>query len=356
VAPSATKAQKLDGIQVGRAGAALLVVCYHAGRMLSLPQYLGHITALGKMFAFGNAGVDFFFALSGFIIYFVHQADIGKPSRLGHYVWRRVTRIYPMYWVATVIVITFAILKHDWQILNANHIVKSFFLSPSLEDPLLGVGWTLTHEMFFYTVFAFAIASRAVGAALAFCWVLLVLVGFYHTSDVAFLRFAQSPYHLQFALGIFSAVALGKSKSQYAWIAFASGLLLFIGASLLIDLHRLSNDQITSRCVFGIGSALILYGIAAMEKRGILRVPGWAAFFGGASYSIYLFHTIIIGLFAKALFQIVSVSLPSAGVFVGTVFVAVLVGCAAYQTIEVPLQSLVRSWGKSSKLRVAPTA
>jgi exopolysaccharide production protein ExoZ len=356
VAPSAIRVQKLDGIQVGRAGAALLVVCYHAGRMLSLPQYLGHITALGKMFTFGNAGVDFFFTLSGFIIYLVHQGDIGKPSRLGHYVWRRVTRIYPMYWVATAIVITFEILKHDWAILNANHIVNSFFLSPSLEDPLLGVGWTLTHEMFFYAVFAFAIASRTVGAALALCWALLVLVGFYHTSDVAFLRFVQSPYHLQFALGIFSAAALRKSKSKYASIAFASGVMFFLGASLSINLHHLSDDQITSRCVFGVGSALILYGIATMEQEGILRVPRWAAFFGAASYSIYLFHTIVIGLFAKALFRSVSMPLPPAGVFIGAVCVAVLAGCVAYQTIEVPLQSQVRSWGRPSKSRVAPTA
>jgi peptidoglycan/LPS O-acetylase OafA/YrhL len=324
--------------------------------MLALPQYLGHVTALGKTFAFGNAGVDFFFTLSGFIIYYVHQGDIGRPSRLGHYVWRRVTRIYPMYWLATAIVITFAILKHDWAALSTSHIVKSVFLSPSPEEPLLGVGWTLTHEMFFYAVFAVAIASRLMGAALALGWTLLILAGFHHASDIAFLHFAQSPYHLQFALGIFSAVMLGKPKNAHAWVALASGILLFVSTSLLIDLHCLSDNQIASRLLFGIGSALILYGVAAMEKHGILRIPRWAAFLGAASYSIYLFHTIAIGLFARAIFQSIPVSVPSASIFIGAVSVATLVGCVAYQTVEVPLQVQTRRLGKLAKIRVAPAA
>jgi len=57
---------------------------------------------------FGHAGVDFFFVLSGFIIFFVHGKDIGKPSRLPHYVWRRFIRIYPVYWAVTLISIVLA--------------------------------------------------------------------------------------------------------------------------------------------------------------------------------------------------------------------------------------------------------
>ena len=98
------KRERLDGVQAARGAAALLVVLYHCGRMLSLPQYVGRIP-LGNVFEFGHAGVDFFFVLSGFIIMHVHRGDLGRPGRFGRYAWRRATRIVPMYWVVTAIVV-----------------------------------------------------------------------------------------------------------------------------------------------------------------------------------------------------------------------------------------------------------
>ena len=53
----------------------------------------------GGLFLFAHAGVDFFFVLSGFIIYRVHRGDIGSPHRLSRYAWRRFVRIYPTYWI-----------------------------------------------------------------------------------------------------------------------------------------------------------------------------------------------------------------------------------------------------------------
>ena len=101
---------KLLGIQFCRGIAAVLVVLYHAGRMLALPQYAGHV-ALGGVFNFGNAGVDFFFVLSGFIIFFVHEKDIGQTQRLPAYIWSRVTRIYPIYWLVTAIVLCLILMR-----------------------------------------------------------------------------------------------------------------------------------------------------------------------------------------------------------------------------------------------------
>ena len=73
-------AGKLIGVQAARGIAALFVVLYHTGRMLSLEQYVGR-DPWGGLFHFGHAGVDFFFVLSGFIIYYVHHKDIGTIGR-----------------------------------------------------------------------------------------------------------------------------------------------------------------------------------------------------------------------------------------------------------------------------------
>jgi exopolysaccharide production protein ExoZ len=150
---------KLSGVQSARGVAALLVVLYHATRGLSLPQYLGYIP-FGNCFGFGHAGVDFFFVLSGFIIMHAHAADIGKPERINRYLWRRVARIYPIYWIVTLIQASWAFFSEDSAIrLAPSHILNSLLLLPESIEPLVGVGWTLRSEMLFYIVFALARTS-----------------------------------------------------------------------------------------------------------------------------------------------------------------------------------------------------
>src|SRR5665213_484275 len=139
---------RLVGIQAARGAAALLVVFYHAGRMLSLNQYVGN-DPLDGLFSFGHAGVDFFFVLSGFIIYFVHHKDLNSPQRVSRYAWRRFVRIYPIYWVVTLGAIALAVAGHHNDI-SVQRITASFFLLPQAEDPIVGVAWTLEHEVLFY--------------------------------------------------------------------------------------------------------------------------------------------------------------------------------------------------------------
>jgi peptidoglycan/LPS O-acetylase OafA/YrhL len=130
--------KRLLSIQAARGIAALLVVFYHAGRMIALPQYTGYIPLSG-FFNFGHAGVDFFFVLSGFIIYFVHHEDIGRSDRLQRYAWRRATRIYPIYWIVTALVLV-ASMVHPER-LDFAHIGKSLLLFPEDDDPIVGVAW-----------------------------------------------------------------------------------------------------------------------------------------------------------------------------------------------------------------------
>src|SRR5690349_22849953 len=99
---------KINGIEVGRGIAALLVASVHSSDHLI--QAHGEF-ALGRVFAFGHAGVDFFFVLSGFIILYVHAGDIGRPSRLWHYAKRRIARVMPLLWIVLAFAVTLAQLR-----------------------------------------------------------------------------------------------------------------------------------------------------------------------------------------------------------------------------------------------------
>jgi peptidoglycan/LPS O-acetylase OafA/YrhL len=64
---------------------------------------------VGTPFRWGDAGVEFFFVLSGFIIASAHAGDISRPARLIPYLQRRIIRIYPPYWIIFAIVCAMAL-------------------------------------------------------------------------------------------------------------------------------------------------------------------------------------------------------------------------------------------------------
>ena len=66
-----------------RALASIAVVAFHTGRATIL----------------GRRGVDVFFVISGFIMWMVTIKPIGP----GIFLWHRVMRVVPLYWVATLI-------------------------------------------------------------------------------------------------------------------------------------------------------------------------------------------------------------------------------------------------------------
>src|SRR5947208_120138 len=90
--------------------------------------YLAHIRAIPGMKAFigapwlidaGHIGVSFFFVLSGFILTY-NYADLfrdGVSARdYGRFVWDRLTKIYPVHFLATVVVLPISILSPRLQI------------------------------------------------------------------------------------------------------------------------------------------------------------------------------------------------------------------------------------------------
>ena len=77
------------GLQVARGVAALLVLLNHAS-IGSVTFYGGR--AFGGFWEFGSIGVDFFFVLSGFIIYWVHSNDKENLASACIYFKKRIIR------------------------------------------------------------------------------------------------------------------------------------------------------------------------------------------------------------------------------------------------------------------------
>jgi len=333
----------LLGIQAARGVAALFVVLSHAEHMLALPQYMGHVP-LGGVFNFGNAGVDFFFVLSGFIIFFVHHADLGRPSSFARYARRRLTRIYPIYWVVTAVVIALALCSAERAgRLDPLPLVASLLLVPHGQPPLLGVAWTLQHEMLFYLFFAAVILSRRIGTALFGVWAAIVVIQILFAPDNPVIEFIGDAYHTQFFMGLFAAWLVLTDRVPAPLTLAIIGTLAFfaIGVGELTGFIPATNS--VTRLFFGTAATLVVAGLAAAEQQGRLRVGRIAAFLGGASYALYLVHTIAIGLMARLLGMLdLFTGMPDwLAVGIATVS-AVLAGCLVHIWVEQPLLRALR--------------
>ncbi len=279
-------------IQAARGAAAIAVVLAHAGTVLGSPEALGYVP-MRDVFRAGHAGVDFFFVLSGFIIAFVHHGDVGRPASVALYAWRRVIRIYPMYWVALGLMAPLVILG---VVDDAPHLLADVLLLPQHQAPLLGVAWTLQHEMLFYLVFGVAILSRRLGIALFGGWLLMIVGNCFRASGVPWAPdsllwdFVGAPFHLQFLAGIGVASAVRADRVPAPRALLVAGVVGIVGTAVLEDMGMVSYLGLASQALFGGFAACAIAGMAAAERKGTLNASGAAVLVGEASYSIYLVH------------------------------------------------------------------
>jgi peptidoglycan/LPS O-acetylase OafA/YrhL len=112
-------------------------------------------------------GVSFFFILSGFVLAYAYSRE---PKPIGEYALARVARIYPLYLSAIAIALLLSGTLPQWRNLPEIFLVHdwSFTYIPAI----LGPGWSLSAEAFFYALFPLALIRPYI----AFAASLVVLV------------------------------------------------------------------------------------------------------------------------------------------------------------------------------------
>lgn len=344
---TAPRPGKLTGIEAGRGIAAVAVVLYHAARHIDK----NHATpALLSLFQFGHAGVDLFFVISGFIILFVHLDDIGRPPRLGHYISRRFTRIMPVYWIALAVTVGLSVANgHPFPSLP--NLAWSASLLPSHAEPLLGIAWTLQYEVVFYAVFCILILSRVAGMAILLAWLAAIVAAGIGPAPSAIPHSLFALYNLEFLAGMLAAYWLRNHHLPAPRATLTAGTALFAIAAVAENAGLLNGYGDLARLAYGLPSALIVIGTAEASRQGLLAVPGFLRGLGAASYSIYLFQFVFIGIAWKlSLATGLDRLLPPAVIFVLLAASGVAGGVLISRTVEYPLIQLAR--GRRRKLRV----
>jgi exopolysaccharide production protein ExoZ len=339
--------RSLDTLQAGRALAALAVLLYHTNWTLALPKYIGR--ELFPIFNSGYSGVHFFFVLSGFVIFLIHQKDVGRPHAVGQFLWKRVRRVYPPLWVVLLLLLPVFYLVPSLDTAgqtNPTTILCAFAVAPSPSDSLLAPEWTLRHEVLFYAIFALYIWRPRIGAKCALIWLAVSAILPWFRLAYPW-SFYFSSYHLLFAFGVLACVAFKRGGGRHPRSLMIVGLVIFACAWGALTL-RLTDDGPVTTIAFGLGAALAILGGATLERQGRLRIAGTLVFLGEASYSIYLVHFPAISALCKIITAVSHrIQLPGLLIFAVAALPALAIGIAFHLLLEKPLLGWLSRLGET---------
>ena len=295
-----------------------MVVLFH---LMTIEQKYGGDSILPGIMSVGLGGVDLFFVISGFVMTTILQGKFGKLLNAKRFLLRRLTRIYPMYWIYTFIVLAVFLFKPNW--VNSSgggkfKLIHSVFLLPSTTLPVLIVGWSLIFEIYFYLVLTLLIflPQRWYKSALVF-WAISIALGsfIYSESPSPIVQLLISPLSLEFIVGCCIALVLSRqgnrtlpfseSQKKRLFLLFQFGIFFsFIFLITSYGLYKKHTGLIFPEdwiriLIFGLPAGLVLTSLVCIEKMHGWRMPKILIIIGDASYSIYLSHILVMSALGR---------------------------------------------------------
>jgi peptidoglycan/LPS O-acetylase OafA/YrhL len=336
----------------------------------------------------GHEAVIFFFILSGLVLSLVFFESQQKPS-IATYLIKRIVRIYPPYIAASLIAIAAREaffngpvphvsewFNQSWQTPASYHIIMDHVLMvfPFKNNDFNPVLWSLVHEMRISLIFPLVIiALTKLGKLSLVLPIILTLVYClsinlrYH----GFVNFEHDYFATLHYLGFFIIGAyLGKFNKKIItlaqnlstrtrWIMFISAILLYtnpfwlpayIGAQIRV--LRWITSKIWLQEWVTAGGVIIFITLAISSRKATTILSNrYLLFMGSISYSLYLFHAVILKVVVTRLAP--SVSLPF--ILLLTILLSLITATIAWHLLEKPTIGLGRTIsGKFSKTRTKP--
>jgi peptidoglycan/LPS O-acetylase OafA/YrhL len=349
--PAADRLAHVDSL---RALAALMVACAHVWERF-LPIASQSENAAGRTwpryFELGITGVVLFFAISGFVIYGSLRGPRENAGR--RFVITRFFRLFPAYWVSALAGLVFIWWWQGWPItwplVTANAtMVPDIFGQP----PIMGLYWTLGTELVFY-FFCWLIwrcgwleSARFLAGlivALSLAWFAVrgaKQIGF--VPDDVSASWKNLPRHLAIMFwGAYFRVVYDETKgfrasirrNREVWILVALTVLILVigGPRQFRFLIHPSRTWLSSYVV-----APLFFWIWIAWLRVRIRPLAWL---GKISYSIYLFHLIVMTPLACWVALAGNTALqgwPTVCYVIPTLLLTILVSAAVYYAVELP--------------------
>lgn len=283
--------KRLELLDYCRFFAAFSVLIYHytfsgikVGKVDSF-QIDGAITSITK---YGYLGVELFFMISGFVIFFSATNKSATSFAVG-----RAVRLYPAYWFAVSFTSMMSIAfggehfqVYMTQVLLNLTMLQSYFGVIHVD----GVYWTLVYEIEFYlAVYLLVFLGFQKHLVHIFiCWPFVILLGFFlEIGDTVML----GGYFSYFAAGAIFAI-LSQKISVYRALSLLVIYWLCVqhtldNISFLSVKNNLEYSGVVGWLIITVFFAIFLYQIS--PHGGALRLA-FSRLAGNLTYPVYLIH------------------------------------------------------------------
>lgn len=356
----------IGSIQILRGLAAVATVIGHS--YMAVPGTVAGQSLLTQLLPCTlplRAAVDLFFMISGFVM--MAQISRPQPPTWPTFLARRVLRIYPLYWLSTLLLVP-ALFAGSGLGLRGDGTQPSLLLSLTLlpQDgvPLLAQAWSLVHEMVFYVVVALILATgttrhaRAILATIGLVAVIQSAMGGALAHTHLF-----SVHMVEFLAGMTAWQLYGRLAPRVALLCGGLGCTSLTAIGIAVaDQPSYPLDAPERIVLYGLPAFLLLLcALGLNQVRLPIRIARLARLLGDTSYSIYLFH---VGPLVAMAFATRHLSLGPAAIltFAGmAVFLAITFGVLIGRVVELPLQRflterLARSAPRKQALRPSAPA
>lgn len=306
---------RLHNLDYLRGLAATGIMVYHYSMWTN-----GHADIDSFICRVGVYGVSVFYVLSGLTLFVVYQ-DRMIPSwgDLKDFFKKRILRIFPLLWLATLATLLLPGAKLDVKELLLN--LSGLFGFVAWDQYIALGSWSIGNELVFYVFFPlFVLTTKR--SRLSFWLIVTAIIGFFvyysffSVDDGALLRGQWKNYvnPLNQVYLFLGGYIIGWSTINIrfkSWMSvglIAAGFLLFAFYPILVNsipdhasvVHATMLMENTvhlvagwNRVIFSICCFMVCLGFYKLtfELPGILHRP--LSFLGEASYSVYLLHPII---------------------------------------------------------------
>ncbi|WP_246704358.1 acyltransferase family protein [Rhizobium sp. P32RR-XVIII] len=328
----------LHSVQYLRAMAALAVVLFH---FRSLFVSAGGPSSVAGFFDWGHGGVPIFFVVAGFIMVWVTRLSQNPTV----FVVSRFVRIYAGYLPIALVFMLYKRCSYGLEhwIPEGLDLWGSITLTGTNPSKLLIYpAWSLPFELFFYVCFAICLSAGARNFLAAGFGLVCCVVAAGGLLPKALTSVVMNPVNINFLLGVGTGVIVlyfGGARSGWRRLCGSSAAaFLAIGivysgpASVWLDVLG-----------FGVGTAALLYLLAALELEGQIPPVAWLSALGDASYGIYLLHVPL--LYVLQTLEIDAFIAYRLGPYALATFFLVLLCClsvAYYRVVELPINRIFK--------------
>lgn len=314
--------------------AAWLVVYHHYMQMF---YEFKSDSLIGKIFSHrGGFGVDVFFVLSGFFMYLTAN----KENSGFIFFTKRLFRVAPTYWFYTFVLLLISqifVNQFNFTSFTTSSIFSSLFFIPHNNPsglgvyPFLTVGWTLNLEVSFYTILSLCILINKRNCILLCSLIVSSLPIALHLikSDIVILHALKSQLMWQFICGfcvaiLYSKIDLRNKHNTTIGVIFIIASIVFISG--IIGYGTIQKTISATFLVIGFLFVNKIFDDEAWLVRTFVKL-------GDYSFSTYLSHIIIIGVFLHY-FGNTLTALTEAGVLIGITVITYMISSLSFKWVE----------------------